>query len=128
MSGSNDKSRGRVAAFFRFISWSALAGVLGTAVLTPAIAISGIAITTGISVFENMPDYIKPVNAAEASTIYATKNGKPVVLANFYSENRISVPYDKISSYAINGAVVFAIGLLQLNTRPDAIREFGSES
>ncbi len=105
MSGSNDKSRGRVAAFFRFISWSALAGVLGTAVLTPAIAVSGIAVTTGISVFENMPDYIKPVNAAEASTIYATKDGKPVVLANFYSENRISVPYGQISKYAIDGAV-----------------------
>ena len=105
MSGSNDKSSGAFSSLLKFIGLSAIAGILATAVLAPAVAVGGFLATTGISIFENMPTYIVPVNASEASTIYANQDGKPVAVATFYNENRISIPFEEISPNAINAAI-----------------------
>ncbi len=76
------------------------------ALLAPALLIGGYAVTTGITVFENLPDWIKPVNASQSSTLYATNDaGKPVKVATFYHENRISVDYTDISSNFVNAVV-----------------------
>jgi len=105
MSGSNGKSSGAFGSLIKFIGLSAIAGILATAVLAPAVAVGGFLASTGISIFENMPTYIVPVNASEASTIYANKDGKPVEVATFFNENRISVPFEDISSNVINAAI-----------------------
>ncbi len=90
----------------RFTGLSALAGVLSMALLAPMLLVGGFALTTGISVFENLPSYMKPVNASQSSTLFATDDtGKPVKVATFYHENRISVDYEDISEYFVNGVV-----------------------
>lgn len=92
--------------FLKFIGLSAIAGILSVALLAPALIVGGFAVTTGISVFENLPDWIKPVNASQSSTLYATDDaGKPVKVASFYHENRISVNYEDISPNFVNAVV-----------------------
>ncbi|MFM7030579.1 MAG: transglycosylase domain-containing protein [Micrococcales bacterium] len=89
----------------KFIGLSAIAGILGTALLAPAVTLTGFGITTGIALFENIPDYIKPVNASDASTIYGLDGTTPVKVASFYEENRISVPFNQMSTNIVNAVV-----------------------
>jgi membrane peptidoglycan carboxypeptidase len=55
--------------------------------------------------FEGLPEYIKPVNASQTSTLYGNLEGKPVALASFYHENRISIDYEDMSPNMINAVV-----------------------
>ena len=103
MSGNKPESLGR--GLFKFVGLSVIAGVLGIALLAPTVIIGGFATSAGISVFENLPDYIKPVNASQASTLYATQDGQPVEVAKFYHQNRISVNYDQMSVNMRNAVI-----------------------
>jgi membrane peptidoglycan carboxypeptidase len=100
-----DKQPSRAGSIFKLIALSAIAGVLGVGLLAPAVTVGGFAATTGIALFENLPDYIKPVNASDASTIYGLKKGVPVKIASFYEENRISVPFNEMSPNIVNAVV-----------------------
>jgi len=100
--GKQDKSKGGWAALF---SLSSLAGLLTFALLVPFVWLGGLGVSATVSIFQNLPDFIKPVNAAEASNIYAMKDGKPVQVARFFNENRISVAYSDISPNMIRAAV-----------------------
>jgi len=100
-----DRNPGRFGNTLKLIGLSAIAGILGTALLTPSLTIATFGATTGVALFENLPDYIKPVNASDASNIYATKDGKPVKVASFYEENRISVPFSEISKNVVDAVV-----------------------
>jgi membrane peptidoglycan carboxypeptidase len=73
--------------------------------VAPVAAVGGYAASAGTSFFAGLPDYIKPVNASQASNLYANKDGEPVVVATFYHENRISVNYDQMSPNILNAVV-----------------------
>ena len=105
MSGSQHKPESFAKGFLKFTGFSALAGILGVALLAPTALVSGIAASAGITIFENLPDYIKPVNASQSSTLYATKDGVPVEVAQFYHENRISIDYNEMSPNIRNAVV-----------------------
>lgn len=100
-----DSFWGRFGAWIKMIAWSAVFGVLAMTFLTPAIAVTSVGATTAITVFENLPNYIKPTNGSDASTIYAMQNGKPVEVATFYEENRKSIPFDQMSVNIINAVI-----------------------
>jgi membrane peptidoglycan carboxypeptidase len=104
MSGGK-KNETFFSAILKFSGLSAIAGVLAMVVLAPIILVGGFAASAGISIFENLPDYIKPVNASQASTIYGIKNGEPVEVAKFYNENRISIDYNDMSPNIRNAVV-----------------------
>lgn len=87
------------------LSLSSVASLLSFALLLPMVWLGSLGVTATLSVFENLPDFIKPVNAAEASNIYAVKDGKPVMVARFFNENRISVGFDEISPNMIRAAI-----------------------
>ncbi|MEN9753512.1 MAG: hypothetical protein RL670_1203, partial [Actinomycetota bacterium] len=97
--------RGVLGTVSKFIALSAVAGVLGVAIAAPSLVVGGFFFSTGISVFENLPDYIKPVNGSDASTIYAKQNGQDVKIATFYEENRVSIPFDQMSPNIVNAVV-----------------------
>lgn len=105
MSGSQNKSETRLSGILKFIGLSSIAGVLAISLLAPLGIVGGFAAAAGITIFENLPDYIKPVNASQASTLYATKDGEQVVVAKFYHENRISVNYNDISPNVRNAVI-----------------------
>ena len=85
-----------------FVGMSAVAGLLVTAAVTPAIAVTGMAANNSIGVFEGLPEYLEIGQLAQPSTVYAS-NGYP--LATFYSQNRLPVGFDKMSQAAKDAAI-----------------------
>jgi len=89
-----------------FIGMSAVASVLIAAAVTPAIAVSGLTANGTLGIFEELPDYLQIANLAEKTSLYAKdKDGKEVLLASFYAQNRVTVPLDEISPYVKDAAV-----------------------
>jgi membrane peptidoglycan carboxypeptidase len=89
-----------------FVATSVAVGVLVAAAVTPVVALAGIAATDTINVFESLPGYLKIDQLSQRSYIYAKHaDGTPVLLASFYDQNRVEVPWDAISQYAKDAAV-----------------------
>ena len=106
MSGQRNKGGSSSSKILKFIGLNSIVGLLGVALLAPMAIVLAIATGAGIAVFDALPPYIKPVTASQASTLYATDDtGKPVEIARFYEENRISVNYDQISPYFRNAVI-----------------------
>ncbi|WP_374945931.1 transglycosylase domain-containing protein [Agreia sp.] len=85
---------------------SAIAGILVTAMVAPALAVTGIATNNSIGMFENLPSNIRPDVLAQKSEIYATgSDGSPVLLASVFDQNREEVSWDQISPF-VKDAVV----------------------
>ncbi len=81
------------------VGLSAVAGVLVTATVTPAIAVSGVAASSAISIFDNMPSILKIDKLMQQSTIWARDpaTGQDAVLAQFYEQNRVPVEFEQIA-------------------------------
>jgi membrane peptidoglycan carboxypeptidase len=105
MTGSQRSAGSRLGALFSFIGLSAIAGFVFVIVISPLALIGGLLAGAGISAFDSLPTYIKPVNTSQASTIYANQDGRPVPVASFFEENRISVPYEKMSKNIVNAVL-----------------------
>lgn len=89
-----------------FVGMSALAGVLVTAAVTPALALTSLAANNSITVFENLPSYLDVSQVPQKSTMWAQQNdGTPIPLASFYQENREAVEWDQISPWVKDAAV-----------------------
>ncbi|KRC62006.1 hypothetical protein ASE14_06195 [Agromyces sp. Root81] len=89
-----------------FVGMSALAGVLVTAAVTPALAVTGMAANNSITMFENLPGYLQPGELSQKSNIYATQaDGSRLLLASFFDDNREEVGWDAISQYVKDAAV-----------------------
>ena len=80
------------------VGLSAIAGVLVTATVTPAIAVSGYAASSAITLFENMPSYLEVDQPMLPTRIYADdpNSDQPYELASFYDQNRLPVEWDGI--------------------------------
>jgi membrane peptidoglycan carboxypeptidase len=94
-----------LGTLFKFGILSAVAGLLSVALLAPAVAVAGVVTNTGISMFEGLPNYIRPINASQSSSIYALREGKPEQIATFYHENRIEIPFEEISENLVNAVI-----------------------
>jgi membrane peptidoglycan carboxypeptidase len=80
------------------VGLSAVAGVLITATVTPAIAVSGAAASSAITMFDNMPNYLEITEGMKPSTIlYQDSAGQEQVLATFYEQNRSPVTFDQVA-------------------------------
>ncbi|MFF2370991.1 transglycosylase domain-containing protein [Agromyces sp. NPDC058110] len=89
-----------------FVGMSALAGVLVTAAVTPALAVTGMAANNSITMFENLPGYLDIGDLSQKSTIYAIQpDGSPAAITSFYDDNREEVSFDYISQYLKDAAV-----------------------
>ncbi|GAA1750646.1 transglycosylase domain-containing protein [Agromyces humatus] len=94
------------AGILGFVGMSALAGVLVTAAVTPALAVTGMAANNSITMFENLPGYLEPGELAQKSTIYAVKSdGNASPMASFYDENREEVALEYVSQYLKDAAI-----------------------
>ncbi|WP_345761318.1 transglycosylase domain-containing protein [Diaminobutyricibacter sp. McL0608] len=95
----------RWAALGAFVGASAVAGLLVTVAVTPAIAVAGMATKGSISAFEGLPEYLKIDQLAQPTTIYAKKGDAEVTLATFYAQDRLPVKFDQISQAAKDAAI-----------------------
>ncbi|MFF1635160.1 transglycosylase domain-containing protein [Leifsonia sp. NPDC058248] len=105
MNSSRRRGWAWAPALIGFVALSTVAGVLAAAAVTPAVALTGSAADSTIGVFDGLPEYIKVEPLAQASTMYANSNGKPVPIATFYSQNRVEVGWDDISQNLKDAAV-----------------------
>ncbi|TFB92402.1 penicillin-binding protein [Cryobacterium luteum] len=97
---------GALGGLLGFVAMSAAAGVLVAVSVTPVVALSGLAATNTISVFENLPGYVNIETLSQKSDIFATRSdGSVELLASFYDQNRIEVGWDAISQFAKDAAV-----------------------
>lgn len=80
------------------VGLSAVAGVLVTATVTPAIAVSGYAASSAIEVFENMPSYLEIDKLMLPTEIYVKDaDDEYRLLTEFYDQNRIPVSFDQVT-------------------------------
>jgi membrane peptidoglycan carboxypeptidase len=106
MSAPKASASGVVGAILGIVGMSAIAGILVTAMVTPALAVTGIAANNSIGMFENLPSYIKPDALAEKTNIYATNSdGSPRLLASVFEQNREEIGWDQISPF-VKDAVI----------------------
>lgn len=103
MSGKSSIST--LGTLLKFGLLSAIAGLLTVALMAPAVAVAGVAATSGVVAFESLPDYAKPINASQASNVYALRDGEPELIATFYHENRVEIPFEKISPNLVDAVI-----------------------
>lgn len=97
-------AQGALGAFAGFIGMSVVAGLLVTAAVTPAIAVTGIATSDSLGMFENLPEYLKLDQLPQVSTVYAKKGKTEVQIASFWAQNRVVVKWGEISQFAKDAA------------------------
>ncbi|MER7796328.1 transglycosylase domain-containing protein [Microbacterium sp. NPDC096154] len=91
---------GVLGGLLGLVGLSAVAGVLVTATVTPAIAVSGYAASSAITLFDNLPSYLKVDEPMLPTTIYADDphSDGHIELASFYDQNRTPVEYDEVAT------------------------------
>lgn len=104
-SASRTKPVSAVGAFIGFVGFSALAGLLVTIGVTPAIAVAGVTTTSTIGVFESLPEYIEIGDLPQRNEVYAYSGGKSVHFATVYDQNREELKFDQISEQLKNAAI-----------------------
>lgn len=81
------------------VALSAVAGVLVTAAVTPAVAATSAAATSAIDTFDNLPSELQ-INPLELPTTIYAKNpttGKYEALTRFYDQNRVPVTWSQVA-------------------------------
>ncbi|WP_349899579.1 transglycosylase domain-containing protein [Parafrigoribacterium soli] len=105
MSAQKLKPSGVLGGLAGFLGFSVLAGVLVTAMVTPALAVTSVAANNTIGVFENLPDFIRIGEQSQQNTIYANRAGAPVRIATVFKQNRQEVAWKDVSQFLKDAAV-----------------------
>ncbi len=96
---------GAITAVAGLLGFSVLAGVLVTALVTPALAVTSMTANSTIGVFEALPSYMEIGQLAQKNTLYGVRNGTYEPFAEIYKHNREEVTWDQVSPF-IKDAVV----------------------
>ncbi len=105
MSAQKRTVGGVFGAIAGMLGFSAIAGVLVTVMVTPAIAVTGMTATTSIDIFETLPTYIEIGQQRERNRIFAKSGDEYVQIATVWSQNREEVGWDDVSQYAKDAAI-----------------------
>ncbi|WP_454118270.1 transglycosylase domain-containing protein [Microbacterium lacticum] len=94
----NRTASGVLGAIAGFVGLSAVAGVLVTATVTPAIAVSGYAAASAVDTFNNMPGFLEIDPLMLPTEIYRKDSaGNDMLMAQFYDQNRVPVTFDQVN-------------------------------
>ena len=85
--------------------FSALAAVLVTALLAPAIVVTSQVTNSAIGLFENLPDYVTIGAQSQRNILYGLRGGEQVPFAQLYDQNRQEVAWDAVSPFAKDALV-----------------------
>ena len=109
MSAQNQKASGVIGAIAGMLGLSALAGVLVTVMVTPALAVTGMAASNTIGIFEGLPEYIRINEQTQRNALYANNTANPddgfVQIATVFAENREEVAWDEVSQFVKDATV-----------------------
>jgi membrane peptidoglycan carboxypeptidase len=82
------------------IGFSALAGLLVTIMIAPAIAVTGVTATNTIGIFDALPEYIELDAGSQQNELFAINDdGSEFKIATLFHQNRVELPLDQISDY-----------------------------
>jgi membrane peptidoglycan carboxypeptidase len=88
------------------LGFSALAGLLVTVMIAPALAVTGITANNTIGIFESLPEYLTIDNQHQQNEILAKNpDGTDFHIASVYEQNREQVSLDQMSDYLKFAAV-----------------------
>ena len=99
MSAQMRKPAGVLGAIAGLVGFSVLGGVLVTAMVAPALAVTSVTATSSIGVFENLPDYIALGIQSQRNTLYALRDGNQVPFAQVFNQNREEVSWANVSPF-----------------------------
>jgi len=105
MSAQNPQPNGVISAIAGMLGFSVLAGVLVTAMVTPALAVTSMTATNTIGIFDELPDWIEIGEQPQENRIWATFQGEPYQIATVFDQNREEVEWDDVSQF-VKDAVV----------------------
>jgi membrane peptidoglycan carboxypeptidase len=99
MPDTNRSASGVLGGLAGLVGLSAVAGVLVAATVTPAIALSGAAATSAITMFDNLPSVLNIDKLMLPTTLWVKSQSKDkyVVMTQFYDQNRSPVEYNEIA-------------------------------
>jgi len=109
MSETPKASRGILQALATVTGFGALAGVMVTAMITPALAVTSVGANSAIGVFDSLPEFIEVGQQAQKNTLWAYNTNDPAdgytQIAEVYFQDREEVSLDQISPHLINAAI-----------------------
>ncbi|TPX03287.1 hypothetical protein FJ656_17965, partial [Schumannella luteola] len=98
MPASGSTARSLLGAGAGLLGFSAIAGLLVTVMVAPAIAVTGMTANNSINVFQDLPDYIEITSQHQRNTFVAVNpaDGTEITVADYYDQNREEVSLDSI--------------------------------
>ncbi len=105
MPAQKSKPLGVLSAIAGLLGFSTLAGVLVTALVTPALAVTSMTANSSIGVFEALPEYMEIGQLSQKNTLYGLRGNDYVAFAEIFKHNREEVSWDQISPF-IKDAIV----------------------
>jgi membrane peptidoglycan carboxypeptidase len=111
MSAQNVRPRSIVGALFGIVAFSAIAGVLVSVAITPALAVTTAAASSTADVFENLPEYVEITAQPQQNKIYAVSgyndDGSPKYkkIATVYFQDRVAIGADKVTPLLQNAVL-----------------------
>ncbi len=99
MSAQKSTAKGLLGGVLGTLGFSALAGLLVTVMVAPALAVTGMTANNSIGIFSSLPDYIELDSQHQVNQIVAiAADGSPrCTIAEVYDQNREEVTLDEIS-------------------------------
>lgn len=105
MAASRHKPGSLLGSLLGLIGFSAIAGILVSATLTPALAVASSTANSGLDIFESLPTYSQITQQAERNRIYGLRDGQPVEIAQFYSQDRQVLQWQQVPRTAVDALV-----------------------
>jgi membrane peptidoglycan carboxypeptidase len=109
MSAHNENGTTKAGALLGMLVLSVIAGLVSTIMVTPAIAVTGIAASNTIGIFESLPEYIEINKLPERNTLYAQNTADPAegytAIATVYAQNRQEVEWSGINDYVKDATI-----------------------
>ncbi|MFP5252086.1 MAG: transglycosylase domain-containing protein, partial [Actinomycetes bacterium] len=105
MAASRHKPGSLLASLLGLIGFSAIAGILVSATLTPALAVASSTANSGLDIFESLPSYAQINQQAERNRIYGLRDGQPVEIAQFYAQDRQVLRWQQVPRNTVEALV-----------------------
>jgi len=106
MAAQDSPRRNWIAGLLGLVGFAAVAGVLVTVTVAPAVALTGVAASSAIGMFDDIPDYFELDELPERNVIMAHgEDGSWEEIATIFDQNREEVPYEQIAPVVVDALV-----------------------
>lgn len=99
MSGQKHAPGSFLGSLLGVVGFSALAGVLVTSTVTPAVAVTSNAANTAFSVIDSLPEYATINEQSERNRLWAVAGDQWVQIAQMYDQNRQVITWQEVPNF-----------------------------